>query len=915
MSGTRGTEALTRKILQTPSKLSREQARAVVCGRRFVRIIAGAGAGKTETLTRRIVYLLLVKGCQPSEIVAFTFTEKAAQTIKDRVYRRVAEIAGPEKTANLGEMFIGTMHSYAQRLLDDHFGYGIHDVFDENQEAAFIMRHGWSLGLQTFGGNYAEGCLNFLHTANLVWDEMLDPKTFGADAKLFTEALGKFAGLLDEMKRLTFGRMMLLAVTKLAEKPSVVAGVKHLIVDEFQDINKAQNRLIEVIGRTASVFVVGDPRQSIYQWRGSDERYFSAFTKRFKGTQTFDLRENRRSAWSLVTAANSVSKHIANGRFKPMKHVREGTGQLVVYNGDKPENEADWVAQQIRTLVDSGKAKYSDIAILMRSVSTSAPPLLEALKTRGIPVLIGGKVGLFRKPEAQAMGRIFSWFWDGGFWVEDSWKWGNQIRGPALLETAFEKWKLGTGLGIPNDVSDRLEQIKGDLRSGKSGYQNFTEIYHAVLNAMDISQFDFHDTNHLTVMASLGRFGEILTDYETASRLGGRTPKWEYDIKNLCWFLNSYATSAYDDNNPTSVWEIDAVNVMTVHQAKGLEWPIVFVSSLVDRRFPSVMVGRPQKWCGVPRDKFDAQRYEGTEDDERRLFYVAITRARDALVLTYFRRTANSASRSRFLEEMELGKAVLLSDVGSIPSVRVEPVDVSDELAILSAGEIIEYDRCPHLFLLGNVLRFQPGLHFGLGFGKSLHYCLRRASQMVKEDGIDAVSAVATAVDEEFHMPFAGGKVFDDFKRRGREILVEFARKHKGEFPKIEEVEYRLEFPVKGATVTGRVDVILRDGGGLEVRDYKTSEDKRDTKELDTQVQIYTLGLKKLGRNVTSGSVAFLEQAKVSPISVAPDRLEGVMATSEKVVEAISDSSFEPDPSKEKCGACDHAAICRWKVN
>ena len=915
MPGPTGRGALTRKILQTPSKLSREQARAVVCRGRYVRIIAGAGAGKTETLTRRIVYLLLVKGCQPSEVVAFTFTEKAAQTIKDRVYRRVAEIAGPERTANLGEMFIGTMHSYAQRLLDDHFGYGIHDVFDENQEAAFIMRHGWSLGLQAFGRNYAEGCLNFLQTANLVWDEMLDPKAFGASSKPFTEALGKYAALLEETKRLTFGRMMLLAVTRLVEKPSVVAGVKHLIVDEYQDINKAQNSLIEVIGKTASVFVVGDPRQSIYQWRGSDERYFGAFTKRFKGAQTFDLRENRRSAQVLVKAANSVSRHIADGRFKAMKHIREGKGCLVVYDGDKPEDEAHWIAQQIRALVDDGKAKYSEIAVLMRSVSTSAPPLLEALKQRGVPVLIGGKVGLFRKPEAQALGRIFAWFWDGGFWVEDSWKWGNQIRGPALVETAIEQWKIGTGLGIPSDASDKLGQIRGDLHSGKSGYQNFTEIYSAVLNALGMSRFDFHDANHLTVLASLGRFGEILTDYETANRLGGRTPKWEHDLKNLCWFLNSYATSAYADNSPTSVWEINAVNVMTVHQAKGLEWPVVIVSSLVDRRFPSGMVGRPQKWCGVPRDKFDAERYEGTEDDERRLFYVGITRARDVLVLTHFRRIANSSARSRFLEEMDLSEAASLSDGGHMPSVKIEPVDANDELAILSAGDIIEYDRCPHLFLLGNVLGFQPGLHFGLGFGKSLHYCLRRASQMVKEDGIDPVSAVATAVDDEFHMPFAGGKVFDDFKRRGREILVEFAKKHKDDFPKIEEVEYRLEFPVKGATVTGRVDVILRDGGGLEVRDYKTSEDKRDTKELDTQVQIYTLGLKKLGRNVTSGSVAFLEQAKVSPISVSSDRLEGVMATSEKVVEAISDSSFEPAPTKEKCSTCDHAAICRWKVN
>ncbi len=906
---------LIRQVLSTPTKLSKEQANAVVCNRRYVRIIAGAGAGKTETLTRRIAYLLLVKGCQPSEIVAFTFTEKAAQTIKDRVYRRVAEIAGPEKTSNLGEMFIGTMHSYAQRLLDDHFGYGIHDVLDENQETAFMMRHGWSLGLQKFGDNYAEGCLNFLKTANLVWDEMLSPETLGEGAKEFTDALQKYCDLLDKVKRLTFGRLIHLAVTNLSLDPSVVSGVKHLIVDEYQDINGAQNRLIELIGNSASVFVVGDPRQSIYQWRGSDERYFGKFTKQFRGAQTFNLRDNRRSAKLLVKVANFVSKNIANGRFKPMEEVRGEEGQLVVYDGDRPEDEAAWIARQIKNQVEKGNAKYSDMAVLLRSVSTSAPPLLEALKKEGIPVLVGGKVGLFRKSEAQALGRIFSWFWDEGFWVKDPWKWGERISGSALVNGAVKEWENATGIILPNDVMSKLKKLKDDLHSAKSGYQNFTEIYNSVLGTLAIDQLDFHKPTHLTVLASLGRFGQILTDYETANRLGGRTPKWDHDLKNLCWFLNSYATSAYDENSPSSIWDIDAVNVMTVHQAKGLEWSVVFVSSLVDRRFPSNKVGREQKWCGVPRDRFDVKRYEGCEEDERRLFYVAVTRARDALVLTRFRRIKNSASPSRFLEEMDLSKAVVLSDEDSMPVVKTKPIIDHEELAVLSAGDIIEYARCPQLYLLADVLGFQPGLHIGLGFGRFLHYCLRRASQMVKDKGIDASRAVAIVFDSEFHMPFASGTVLDSFRRRGREILLDFARKHRDDFPNIEQVEYRLEFPVKGATVTGRVDVILRDGGGLEVRDYKTSEDRRDSKELDTQVQIYSLGLNKLGRNVTSGSVAFLEQAKVSPVNVAADTLEEVIARSEKVVEAISNANFEPTPNKVKCGTCDYAAICRWKAS
>ena len=143
---------------------------------RYNRIIAGAGAGKTETLTRRIVYLLAVKEVPPASIVAFTFTEKAAQSMKSRVYQRVGEICGEKATANLGEMYIGTIHAYAKRVLEDHFRFGNYNVLDDNQEIAFLLRHGWSMGLYIPGSSYSNCCRDFLRTVNMAWDELLDEK-------------------------------------------------------------------------------------------------------------------------------------------------------------------------------------------------------------------------------------------------------------------------------------------------------------------------------------------------------------------------------------------------------------------------------------------------------------------------------------------------------------------------------------------------------------------------------------------------------------------------------------------------------------------------------------------------------------------------------------------------------------------
>lgn len=902
------------RILSTPTRLSEEQERAVTSDARHVRIVAGAGAGKTETLSRRIVYLLLVEGCQPSEIVAFTFTEKAAQGMKDRVYQRVEEIAGVDRTSNLGEMFIGTMHSYAKRVLDDHFHYGAYDVMDENQEIAFLMRHGWTLGLSSFGQNYADGCLVFRRNVSMVWDEMLDRKRLSKNAPAFDEAMNKYGRLLDENKLLTFGQMMFLAATKISERPKALGAIKHLLVDEYQDVNRAQARLIEIVGESARVFVVGDPRQSIYQWRGSDERFFADFSKQFQGAAALSLRENRRSGELLVRNANSVAGRIAQGRYETMEPFRKDRGFLGCYEGDQPEDEARWVAEQIRRLVKSNGLSYSDIAILMRSVATSAPPFLEQFRRRKIPCLIGGKVGLFRKPEAQAVGRIFAWFYDEGFWVQDRWKWNESIKGDELLTTALDLWEEGTGKAPGDQAESTLRAIKKELGLGTSKFRNFTEMYDAVLDALDFLDMDAHDSGDLAVMAGLGRFGELLTDYETANRLGGRTPKWHQDLKSLCWFLNTYATHAYEDRNPETIGGVDAVRLLTVHQAKGLEWPVVFVSSMVTGRFPSSMVGREQDWCGIPRDMFDAKRYEGSEEDERRLFYVATTRARDALVLTYFTRIQNAKAPSPFLRDVLMKEATRFHGGKPLPRLKVKPVEASEEIVTFPAGDIIRYEICPYRYLLGDVLGFQPGLHFGLGFGKSLHYCLRRAAQMVKAEGYNPMSAVASAVDEEFHMPFAGGQVLEDFKRSGRRMLVAFARKHEADFNRIKEVEYRLEFPIAGATISGRVDVILRDGGGVEVRDYKTSEDQRGESELATQVRLYALGLQKLGWNVVAGSVAFIEQSKVQPIAVHDLELRDTLSSAESTAKGIVKRNFEPRPEESKCQRCDFFSICRYKA-
>ncbi|MEW6664104.1 MAG: ATP-dependent DNA helicase [Thermodesulfobacteriota bacterium] len=896
-------EDVVKDIIEKPKPLSGEQRKALLSPSRYVRIVAGAGTGKTETLTRRIAYLLLYKEVDPTEIVAFTFTEKAAQGMKSRIYERVRQLRGERACARLGEMYVGTIHGFCLRILQDHFGHGDRDVLNENQEMAFIMREGWNLGLGG-SGNYARNCRAFIRSVNVVYDELIDRRTLGQKADAFLKQVEGYEGHLDRHRLMTFGRMIYLCLSKLLENPAPLSKIKHLIVDEYQDINKAQQALIELVGREASVFIVGDPRQSIYQWRGSDESCFQQFTRLFPGCETIDLTENRRSVKRIVSTANAFAGSFEGVRYKDLGPKREEAGNCFVVEADRPDDEARWVVSQIENYAGSGRCNFNDISILLRSVSTSAGPFIDTLRERGIPYLVGGKVGLFRRSEAQAMGMLFAWLYDQGFWVEDPYNWAKSMKGKDLLISALANWQSATGTAITERLISDVLDWKRDLVSGT--FQNFTEAYHEILIRLGYLSFDAADKVHAAIMANLGRFNSLLSDYESSIRFGGRPIPWDRVMKGLCWYMNSYATGAYDEQLSEDIRGINAVQIMTIHQAKGLEWPMVFVPCLTGLRFPSKKTGEKQTWH-VPRDMFDAARYEGTINDERRLFYVAITRSKDLLCLSRFRRMKNNIGESPFLSPVR-SQLSGFSPGQTLPLVDLSPASEEDEIHTFSAGEIINFMKCPHFYRLRQIWNYQPGLVTPLGYGKSLHFCLRYASELIRE-GESPERAILRAVEEKFHLPYAGGTIRQGMKVKAQRVLSNFVSEHIDDMGRIEEVEARLEFPVQKATITGRVDVIIKDGGQMEARDYKTSDEVTTPEESALQVTLYALGLRNIGKPVTRASVATLEEARITPIAISEQTIQRARQTAERSIDGIKNGRFEARPG-QFCGSCDYSRIC-----
>lgn len=907
-------DQLLEKILCEPRELSDDQKKAVTSEAKYLRVIAGAGAGKTETLTRRIAYLLLCEEVDPSKIVAFTFTEKAAQSMKSRLYQRISQVGREDILRRLGEMYIGTIHGYCLRLLEDHFGFGDYDVFDENQEIAFLLRYGWSLGLNNLTGPYSRNCDLFLNSINVAYNEILDREELRENAPDFYDMLIKYENLLDTHHRLTFSRMGYEALVQLEQDPEKIDHIDYLIVDEFQDINNAQFKLIELIGQGASVFVVGDPRQSIYQWRGSNERFFLDFDSCFSGAETVDICENWRSAGEIVRVSNHFADWFRDVEYGHLNSKRDTDGELTKLCFNGPIEEGEWVADQIDRLVRvEKKCKYSDFGILMRSVNTSAEPFIQAFRDRNIPYLVGGKVGLFKRDEAQAVGRLISWVSDAGFWVESPFKWGDQVNGEDLLTSGLNFWENVVDFPLSEDIEEELETWKENVLNKK--YPDFKSVYHNLLITLGYLNLDPANRLHVAIMANLGRFSSLLGDFEVSRRLGGGRISWKDDIKNLCWFMNSYASTSYDEQAVDDLRKVDAVQISTVHQAKGLEWPVVFVPALVSRRFPSSMAGRQRDWL-IPREMFDVARYEGGEEEEKRLFYVAITRAMDTSILSYFnsmnsRRVAQSRFLAR-LDHISINEADCDSYALDYEAREKLP---DEEIQTFSATEIIGYMKCPHHYRMLNLWRYTQSHNPLIGYGDSLHFCLRYASELIKNDGLNPISAVATAVDEKFFLPFAGPTQAEKVKANARQRLIEFATRYEDDMNNIDEVEARLEFPVQNATIVGKVDVILREEPEkYEIRDYKSKTSNRGETEEDAtlQVRLYTLGLQNMGRDISKGSVAYLEEtAAVKEVTVEENDLQDSKGTAEGVIGNILSGCFDAKPG-EFCKQCEYSNICRW---
>jgi DNA helicase-2/ATP-dependent DNA helicase PcrA len=653
--------------------LNPQQRQAVLHEGSPLLIVAGAGSGKTAVLTRRIAYLLAARDVGVGQVLAITFTNKAAAEMRERV----VALVGPRARA----MWVSTFHSTCVRILRNQASLlpGLNSnfsIYDADDSRRLLLMIGKDMGLDT--KRYSPRLL--ANGISNLKNELIGPEQAAYDAsnamedlpRIIAEVYAEYQRRLRAANALDFDDLIGETVAVLQAFPQIAQyyrrRFRHILVDEYQDTNHAQYVLVrELVGREtedgvapAELCVVGDADQSIYAFRGATIRNIEDFERDFPNATTILLEQNYRSTQTILNAANSVIARNAGRREKRL-WTDAGEGELIVgYVADNEHDEARFVAQEIDALVDGG-ASYNDIAVFYRT-NNSSRALEEVFIRAGIPYKVVGGVRFYERREIRdivaylrvldnpgdsvSMRRILNtprrgigdraeacvavYAENTGLSFNDALQAAAEGKVP-MLNTRSEKC-IASFVEMLDELRGKLDDELGNVVEAvldRTGYRAELE---SSSDPQDLARLD--NLNELVSVAH-----EFSTDLANAEALGEVEDEDVPDTSVLAKFLERVSLVADADELPEH--GAGVVTMMTLHTAKGLEFPVVFVTGWEDGMFPHMRA------LGDPTEL----------SEERRLAYVGITRARQRLYVSRAKVRSSWGQpmlnpESRFLKEI-----------------------------------------------------------------------------------------------------------------------------------------------------------------------------------------------------------------------------------------------------------------------
>ena len=956
--------------------LNKEQIEAVTHGQGPLLIIAGAGTGKTSVISRRIAWLLDQGLCKTDEILALTFTDKAAHEMLERV-----DVLVPY---GYTDIWISTFHAFGDRILRENaLAAGINPdfkVLTRPESAVFFREHLFKFGLKYYRPladptRFLEAMITLFSRAK---DEDIAPKDYLDFArKLAIEAKGnpqdealqeeaaqqielaaayeKYQELLIKEGVVDFGNQFYMALDLLRSHPLILKKYrkqfKYILVDEFQDTNFAQFKIVKLLaGDSKNINVVADDDQCIYRWRGAAYSNVINFTETFAESKKISLIQNYRSSQEILDSAYHLIQNNNPDRFEVKANISKkliavnGHGKPITHNHfDANSSEADWVAQFIQNKIKKEKYKYRDFAILVRS-NSDADSFMQSLNMQDIPWQFSGNQGLYSREEVKlciSFLRVAANQSDSlNLYYLASSEIYNLGLGDLTLGMHYCRRRNKSLYFVFNNIESipELEEISEDSRTKiriiLDDIAKFMEISRRETTGRLLYAF-LTDTGYLkqltreqsleneTKIQNIAKFFNLVRDFELVAH--------EDRVINFVTYLNLLIEAGDDPPTVEADLDMDAVNILTIHKAKGLEFRVVFLVSLVAGRFPVSRRGQslelPEKLIKeiLPEGDFHLQ-------EERRLFYVGLTRAKEELILTSASDYGGKRMRkiSQFVVEV-LGASVLEKE--KIKSSAKEAIErfapkkdskkseleplTEDKILNLSYYQVDDYLTCPLKYKYVNILRVPIMEHHTVIYGRAMHEAVCKYFQY----RIDARQMELNELLDTFSSSFDPQGFLDKTHqeerfRVGKEALIRFYNLEKTRNTMPKSIEESFSFIFEDIKINGRFDRIDEEPEGAVIIDFKTSEitrqddaDKRAKESM--QLVLYALAYRyKSGKLPSRVELHFLESGMVGSSVVKEKDLEKIISKIEEVSAGIRKEYFSATPAYMACRYCAYNQVC-----
>ncbi|HET7320663.1 MAG TPA: ATP-dependent DNA helicase [Candidatus Saccharimonadales bacterium] len=915
-----------------------------------VLVVAGAGTGKTRVIVDR-VERLVSQGVDPSSILALTFTEKAASEMLDRV--------NADRVGVSTDITIATFNRFGNDLLSQYgaeWGLGTLRLLGDTGQLVFLREHFDELTLDYFAPvSNPDGQLEVLaNYISLLKQQLVSPQKYLAYAKKLPA--GDEAETLDKQKHTELARLfeiylqlcrrqqvidyddqVYLTIQLLENRPNILKQLqeryKFILVDEFQDTNPMQSRLVDLLtGSNQNLMVVGDDDQSIYGWRGATLANILDFKKRYPEAKEVTLIENYRSSQAILDSAYRLIQHNNPHRLEVLNkldkrlHAQTDGAPPSLKHFTSLEAELAWLASDIQRRLNSGQASGS-IAVMTRS-NRGIQKIHEALELQEVPHVVAGlNNDMYMQPTVRQLIEALKAIAD----PNDDIALFHTLSGPLFnlainqvaelsADASRRHEPLASVLADHDDESIQaaLQQIDNWREAGKE--QSVGTLAYNIMTESGWKQQLYsqaeHDNAIFTEVQALASFFRTLKDFERISVV----PSVQSYLVNLP--VLQAAGNQFDD--ATLDISDTHVNVLSIHRAKGLEWDTVYITDCTESSFPLANRGGGLQ---LP-EELQANPSEADEHvaEERRLMYVALTRARKDLVLSYSDRHGSGSLRkpSRFLTEL-LGHAPTGGTDDEPTQTNLElfapPSATNNAVSLptgmysaghftLSVSQIECWLRCPQDFYYRYVLSMPLPPAPQLTYGSLIHSVIEKVHRGRQAGQVPSLEQLTEEVIS--NLPQVG-YLTKQSRQRAHDLAPKtvhavYERFLHDELPLETEWPFELTLPDLPLTIRGKIDAIYQMDKGIEIRDFKTGTGVRSAEQAKSratssqQLTLYAYAWQQLRGDMPNRlSLDFVETGQLASVKKQPKSLLTLHAKLKTMVEQLSANKFPAGHDHKYC--------------